>query len=71
LTGVANRVRQFTSANRLATVEREAMNLIEMTLHQAADLTRSVQANHILNGDIDEKLRRPRKSKASDSAASS
>jgi len=61
LTGVANRVREFTSANRLTTVEREAMKFIEMTLHQAADLARSVQANHILNGGIDEKLRRPGK----------
>ena len=51
--GIANRVRQFSSINRLTTVEREAFKLIEVTLHQGADLARSVQANHAINGDAE------------------
>ncbi len=45
LTQVADRVRRFGTVNRLTKVEREAMKLTELTLRQAAQLTRSVQAS--------------------------
>jgi len=45
LTRVANHVRQFSSLKSLTTVERETMKLIELTLRQAAELTKTVQAN--------------------------
>jgi transcriptional regulator with XRE-family HTH domain len=42
---VANQARQFRSADRLTTLERDTMKLIELTLRQAAELTKSVRAN--------------------------
>jgi len=45
LTRVANLVRKFGSGNRLTSTEREAIKLIEVTLRQAARLTKSVQSN--------------------------
>jgi transcriptional regulator with XRE-family HTH domain len=50
---IANRIQKFARANRLTTVEREAMKLIEVTLHQSADLAWSVQANHMNSEDTD------------------
>jgi len=44
LTRVGERVRKFAAVNRLNKVEREAMNLIAVTLRQGAELTRSVQS---------------------------
>ena len=46
--GIANRVRQFASVSRLTTVDREALKLIEVTLHQGADLVRAVQENRLI-----------------------
>lgn len=44
LTRVANRVGQFGRATGLTKVERDSMKLIELTLRQAAELTKSVQS---------------------------
>jgi len=44
MTRVANRVVHFSNVNRLTKVEREAMKLVELTLRQAAELTKSVQS---------------------------
>src|SRR5260370_28649966 len=45
LTQVADRVRRFGTVNRITKVEREALKLTELTLRQAAELTKAVQAN--------------------------
>ena len=45
LTRVANRVSQLGRASGLTRVDREAMKLVELTLRQAAELTRSVQSS--------------------------
>jgi transcriptional regulator with XRE-family HTH domain len=43
LTRLGERVRQFATTNRLTGVEREAMNLVEVTLRQGAALTKSIE----------------------------
>ena len=43
LTRLGERVRQFATMNRLTGVEREAMNLVEVTLRQGAELTKSIE----------------------------
>ena len=45
LTRVASQVREFGTGNRLTNAEREAMKLIELTLRQGAEVTKSVQSN--------------------------
>lgn len=45
LARVANRVRRFVAISRLTKVEHEAMKLVELALRQAAELTKSVQAD--------------------------
>jgi len=47
LTRVANKARQFGTAPRLTSVERQAMKFIESTIRQAAELTKSIEANRI------------------------
>ncbi|TLY18015.1 MAG: helix-turn-helix transcriptional regulator [Nitrospirae bacterium] len=42
---VADHVRQFGAVNHLNKVEREAMKLVELTLRQAVELTKSVRTN--------------------------
>lgn len=44
LTRVAKQTQQFATSKRLTTVEREAMKLVELSLRQAAKLTKSIQA---------------------------
>jgi transcriptional regulator with XRE-family HTH domain len=43
LTRLGERVRQFATMNRLTGVEREAMSLVEVTLRQGAELTKSIE----------------------------
>jgi hypothetical protein len=43
LTRLGERVRQFATMNRLTGVESEAMNLVEVTLRQGAELTKSIE----------------------------
>jgi transcriptional regulator with XRE-family HTH domain len=43
LTRLGERVRQFATMNRLTGVAREAMNLVELTLRQGAQLTKSIE----------------------------
>jgi transcriptional regulator with XRE-family HTH domain len=45
LTRVADGAKRFATVNRLTAVEREAMKLVELTLRQAAELTKAVQAS--------------------------
>lgn len=45
LSRVADGAKRFATVNRLTGVEREAMKLVELTLRQAATLTKSVQAS--------------------------
>ena len=45
LTRVAHHVRQFDTVNRLTNLEHEAMKLIELTLRQAAEMTKSVHSD--------------------------
>lgn len=40
---VAERVREFVRVGRLTKTELEAMKLVELTLHQAVELTKSLQ----------------------------
>jgi len=44
LARVAERVREFVHDSRLTKTELEAMKLVELTLHQAVELTKSLQA---------------------------
>ena len=44
LARVAKRVQQFAAGDHLTEVEIKAMKLVEVTLRQAAELTRSVQS---------------------------
>jgi transcriptional regulator with XRE-family HTH domain len=43
LTRLGERIRKFATMNRLTGVEREAMSLVEVTLRQAAELTKSIE----------------------------
>ncbi len=45
VTRVAKQAQQFATAKRLTTVERETMKLVELTLRQAAKVTKSIQAS--------------------------
>jgi len=47
LARLANRARTLGRATQLRTVEREAMKLIELTLRQAAVLTKSIETHGV------------------------
>jgi transcriptional regulator with XRE-family HTH domain len=44
ITRVANRIRHSVKANRLTAVEQEAMKLVELTMHQGAEVAKAVQS---------------------------
>ncbi len=66
MTRLAKRVHQFCGASRLTAVERESLKVVELTLLQAAQLTKSIQAESAKGSSSLLRLTRPRIAKTKD-----